>query len=148
MTPHAQETGRSAPRRPPLRALIVDDHPTNRIVLKAILGELGCEVGLASDGVEGVRAAASAPFDVVVMDRNMPVCNGDEATRLIRAARTASSGAFIVRWTTDPCGRLSDVGYDAMLDKPVSFAAVVAMLERAARHRQRRPRDPVAPRAA
>ena len=138
MTHDARNAALQPPREAPLRALIVDDHPTNRLVLKTILGELGCEVGLACDGGEGVRAAAAAPYDVVVMDRNLPGCNGDEATRLIRAADTASSGAFIVRWTTDPPGGLSEAGYDAALDKPVNFAAVTDMLERAARHRRRR----------
>ena len=117
-----------------LRALVVDDHPTNRLVMQAILGELGCEVGLACDGIEGVAAAAVAPFDIVVMDRNMPRQDGDEATRLIRALPSASSDAFIVRWTTDPPDPATAGSYDDTLDKPVSFPAVVAMLRRAAAH--------------
>lgn len=116
------------------RVLVIDDHPTNRLVMQTILGELGCEVGLACDGIEGVAAAALAPFDIVVMDRNMPRRDGDEATRLIRALPSASSDAFIVLWTTDPSDLPIAGRYDDTLAKPVSFPAVVAMLLRAAAH--------------
>jgi CheY-like chemotaxis protein len=120
---------------PRLRALVVDDHPTNRIVMQAILGQLGCDVGVACNGVEGVEAASAQPFDLVVMDRNMPGRGGDEAARLIRALPSASSSAFIVRWTTDPPDRQVRASYDDTLDKPVTFTAVIAMLQRAADRR-------------
>jgi CheY-like chemotaxis protein len=115
-----------------LRALVVDDNATNRLVMQTILSELGCDVGLACDGVEGVQAAAATSFDLVVMDRNMPRQNGDEAARLIRALPSPSRSAFIVRWTTDPPNAAADSDYDGSLDKPVSFSAVISLLERAA----------------
>lgn len=70
----------------PVTALLVDDHALFRVGLKRLLNALGISVvGEASNGRDGVRLAAELRPDVVVMDTDMPIMCGIEATRLITA---------------------------------------------------------------
>jgi NarL family two-component system response regulator LiaR len=70
----------------PVRAVVVDDHDLFRTGLRGLLEDQGIAVvGEAADGAEGVRLALHAKPDVVVMDLNMPVMNGIEATRRLIA---------------------------------------------------------------
>jgi CheY-like chemotaxis protein len=66
------------------RVLVVEDHPVNQILARTALQRLGCEVDLASGGHEGVVAATSHEYDLVLMDCQMPDVDGYEATRQIR----------------------------------------------------------------
>ena len=66
------------------RVLVVEDHPVNQILARTALQRLGCEVDLASGGNEGVQAATSQAYDLVLMDCQMPDVDGYEATRQIR----------------------------------------------------------------
>jgi two-component system, NarL family, nitrate/nitrite response regulator NarL len=70
-----------------IRVLVVDDEPLFVEMVEVLLGtEPGIEiVGVAADGKEGVRLAAELEPDVIVMDISMPVMNGIDATREIRA---------------------------------------------------------------
>lgn len=66
------------------RILLVEDNPVNQLVAKGMLSKLGCEVVVSSHGGEALDALAHDDFDLVLMDCNMPVMDGYEATRLIR----------------------------------------------------------------
>ena len=68
----------------PLRVLLVEDNPVNRRVVELILDSCGAEVTSAEDGALGVAAWRSSPFDLVLMDLQMPVMDGLTATREIR----------------------------------------------------------------
>ncbi|WP_163835151.1 response regulator [Spartinivicinus ruber] len=67
-----------------LRVLLVEDNPVNQKVAAKMLEKLGCSVVAANNGQEGIQQWQQQSFDLVVMDCNMPVMDGYEATRRIR----------------------------------------------------------------
>ncbi|MCX5683037.1 MAG: response regulator, partial [Planctomycetota bacterium] len=68
-----------------IRVLLAEDGPDNQRLIRTILEKVGAEVELAADGREAVSKAVIGSFDVVLMDMQMPVMDGYEATRLLRA---------------------------------------------------------------
>lgn len=74
-----------------LRVLIVDDVLTNRELVGALLAPFDVAVLQAADGAEAVELAARHPFDVILMDLQMPVMDGLAATRLIRSGSPLNS---------------------------------------------------------
>lgn len=88
MAPRADAQS-DAPLRP-LRVLAAEDNQVNQLVLGALLGQMGVEPHFAWDGVEAVEAWRREPWDLILMDAQMPVMDGMEATRLIRAEEAQS----------------------------------------------------------
>jgi signal transduction histidine kinase/CheY-like chemotaxis protein len=66
------------------RVLLVEDNPVNQLVAKGMLGKLGCDVVVAAHGAEALDQLEHDEFDLVLMDCNMPVMDGYEASRQIR----------------------------------------------------------------
>ncbi|MCF4994915.1 response regulator [Pseudomonas syringae] len=66
------------------RVLLVEDNPVNQLVAKGMLSKLGCEVIVAAHGAEALDQLEHDVFDLVLMDCNMPVMDGYEASRQIR----------------------------------------------------------------
>jgi signal transduction histidine kinase/ActR/RegA family two-component response regulator len=96
----AETADEAPPRRPiaaaappgALRVLVADDNPTNRMVAELILATMGASVATVENGRQAVEATAASPFDVVLMDLQMPEMDGLTAIRAIRA-READEGA-------------------------------------------------------
>jgi DNA-binding NarL/FixJ family response regulator len=100
----ADRSGSGAgPGTAPVRVLIADDQKVVREGLAVLLGLLpGIEVvGAAADGDEAVHQAAALRPDVVLMDLNMPRCNGVEATERLRAAQSASRVVVLTTYSDD-----------------------------------------------
>ena len=66
------------------RILLVEDNPVNQLVARGMLSKLGCEVTVAAHGAEALDALEHSSFELVLMDCNMPVMDGYEASRQIR----------------------------------------------------------------
>jgi two-component system, sensor histidine kinase SagS len=76
----------SAPVAHRARILLVEDNPVNQLVAKGMLSKLGCEVVVAGHGGEALKCLEEQHFDMVLMDCNMPVMDGYEASRQIRSS--------------------------------------------------------------
>jgi CheY-like chemotaxis protein len=121
----------------PLRVLVVDDVWTNRELLGAMLGQQGHEVLFAEDGAEAVRLVGEERLDLVLMDVRMPVLDGVEATRRIRAMSAPAASVPILGLTAnimeDEHRRYVSAGMDMILTKPVIwpdlFAVIAAVAE-------------------
>lgn len=74
----------AAPSLRRARVLLVENNPVNQLVAKGMLGKLGCEVVVAAHGAEALDQLEFHDFDMVLMDCNMPVMDGYEASRQIR----------------------------------------------------------------
>ena len=102
--------------------LLVEDNPLNRQLATVVLQRAGAMVTLARDGVEAVAKAATGAFDVVLMDLQMPVMSGFEATRQIRQQPRAQP-LLIIAITADAVAdvreKAREAGLDACLTKPL-----------------------------
>jgi PAS domain S-box-containing protein len=117
-----------------LTLLVVEDNPTNRLVATKILEGLGAEVHTAEDGVLGVEAVTSRPFDLVLMDVQMPRMDGVEATKQIRALPNATASIPIVGLTANVMlhqwKTYREAGMDGVACKPISPRALLAEIGR------------------
>jgi CheY-like chemotaxis protein len=117
------------------RALVVEDNAVNQEMARAMLDMLGFHVTTASNGQEGVLAAAADPeLNLILMDCQMPVMDGLAAARAIRASEAEGVRVPIVALTGNamPGDREACVaaGMDDYLAKPFSLTALRAMLDR------------------
>lgn len=129
----AQGRATERPRLPKsLRVLVAEDHPHNRELIVRILAGHGISPDLAMDGQEAVNLALTKPYDVILMDVRMPVLDGLEATRRIRAGITGRPLPRIIAVTAnafaDEKMRCIHAGMDAILIKPFVVAELVAQL--------------------
>ncbi len=116
----------------PMRVLVVDDNPTNRAVAQALLSALGMSVTLVGDGAEALDVLRSRPIDLALMDVNMPVMDGCEVLRKIRAGEAGNPAIPIIAFTADAMvgdrERYLAEGFDDYLAKPIQIAVLAQTL--------------------
>ena len=104
------------------KVLVAEDNPVNQMVIRAMLRKLGIEATLVADGRQAVDAVAATPFDLVLMDCQMPVMDGFEATQIIRSG--SESRPVIVAVTANAMAgdaeRCRAAGMDDYISKPIS----------------------------
>ncbi|MCO4746043.1 MAG: response regulator [Proteobacteria bacterium] len=128
--PDSGTTATPPPVRLRARVLLAEDNPVNRMVLRGMLGTLGCEVQVAEDGLQAVDAVARNRFDLVLMDCQMPEMDGFEATRTILARETVPIVALTASASDDVRDRCTDAGMCAFLTKPVSLETLSQEISR------------------
>jgi len=113
--------------------LLVEDHEDNRIVYRTMLEHFGYTVLLAGDGAEGVRLAREQHPDLILMDVSIPVMDGWEATRTLKAD-PATARIPIIALTAHALAadrqRADEVGCDGYLAKPVEPRRVLEEVRR------------------
>jgi PAS domain S-box-containing protein len=116
-----------------VRVLVVDDNEVNLLIAGEMLSYAGAEVHTAEDGVQALQRLQSETFDLVFMDMQMPVMDGLEATRRIRA-RTDGPRVPIVAMTANALPadreRCLQAGMDDVITKPIDPDRLVAVVRR------------------
>ena len=116
------------------RVLLVEDNEINTLLARTILDQVGFSVRCATNGRQAVEAAATESFDLILMDVQMPVMGGLEATRRIRAMGGAMASVPIVAMTANVMredrAACLEAGMDDFIAKPIDVAAFLGVLER------------------
>ena len=121
--------------------LLVEDHPVNQTVALAMLGAVNTEVTVAANGKEALDRLEEQPFDLVLMDCQMPVMDGFEATQRLRERERAAGRPrqVVVALTANSMKgdeeRCRAAGMDDYLAKPLQRDALAATLARWLLHR-------------
>jgi PAS domain S-box-containing protein len=133
-----------APARPSLRTwarlriLLAEDHPTNQIVALEILKKLGYHADAVGNGVEVIHTLHKVPYDLVLMDCQMPEMDGFEATRRIRLGEAGPQNrdlaviALTAHAVTGDRERCLKAGMNDHVSKPVCAEELAAVLDRCA----------------
>jgi CheY-like chemotaxis protein len=115
-----------------IRILLVEDNELNRDMLSRRLQRRGYEVILAVDGQQALNFAETEKPDVVLMDMDLPVLNGWEATRALRqnpAIRDIPVVALTAHALAADRDRAIQAGCDAYQSKPVDFAELISKIQ-------------------
>jgi signal transduction histidine kinase/CheY-like chemotaxis protein/HPt (histidine-containing phosphotransfer) domain-containing protein len=133
--PAAAAAEAAAPRS--LRILVADDNRINQRLVCTLLESAGHTADVVGNGREAVEAVLKTRYDGVLMDVQMPVMDGVQATRRIRALPPPQRDVPIIALTADALSGADDryraAGMDAYLSKPLSPATLFQTLERLAR---------------
>ncbi|MGI4799334.1 MAG: response regulator, partial [Janthinobacterium lividum] len=133
--------------------LVVDDVDLNRELMLAMLSKYGCEIQLAEDGVEALKALEERSFDLILMDCQMPVMDGFAATRAIRSQASPAATMPIIALTAsaqpEHLARCRAAGMNDHLTKPLNPQALEEVLQRYLGHAASEPmsKPKVAPQA-
>ena len=118
---------------PGWQVLLVEDNPVNRRLAKHHLERWGCRVDIAEDGREAVGAFERSQYDIVLMDIQIPILDGFEATRRIRMLKEPSERTPIIALTANllaaDVALAPEAGMDQHFSKPVDFEALRMAME-------------------
>ncbi len=112
---------------------MVEDNAVNRRVGQLMLQKAGFELDLVADGSEAVEAHRIQPYDLILMDCQMPVMDGFEASRLIRKMKGAAQPIIIAVTANALVGereRCLKAGMDDYLPKPFMAEQLIALVEK------------------
>jgi two-component system sensor histidine kinase/response regulator len=119
--------------RPRLKILLVEDNAVNRRLVTTILTKAGHDVVTAHNGREAIEAHANTPLDIILMDLQMPVMGGYEATAEIRRLEAGRTRIPIVALTANAMQETRDQclgsGMDAYVTKPISAGNLLKTVE-------------------
>jgi len=104
------------------QALVVEDNTINQLLAKELLTQAGLQVTIAGDGRQAVELADKTRFDVILMDLQMPVMNGFEATRTIREKNSGNQPPIIAMTANAMAGdreKCLEAGMDDHVPKPI-----------------------------
>lgn len=114
--------------------LLVEDNPVNQDVALGMLEQLGCEVSLVEDGRDAVKMCSTERYDIVLMDCQMPVMDGYEATRLIKAAGSLNAKTPIIALTANAMNgdreKCIQSGMDDYISKPIRTRLLSEIIEK------------------
>ena len=119
--------------RHPLRILLAEDNAVNQMLAVRLLAQLGYRMDVAGDGEEAIQAIERQPYDLVLMDVQMPTLDGLEATRRIVARWPSGERPRIVAMTgnamSEDRAACLAAGMEGYISKPIRPAELVAELE-------------------
>ena len=120
---------------PSLRILLVDDQEINLLFSTRILQKTGHSVEVARNGQEALRRMAGGGFDLILMDIQMPVMNGIEATQAIREREKDMEGrvpiiALTARAMQEEREEILNNGFDGYVTKPIEIGALMCEMKR------------------
>lgn len=117
-----------------LRILVAEDHPVNQRVLMLLLQKMGHHPTICDNGQAALDCIATTPFDMVVMDINMPVLDGLTAIRILRQAENGTRHLPVIALTADVMNearqRTLQAGADEFVAKPVEPAELQKSIAR------------------
>ncbi|MBF0217590.1 MAG: response regulator [Candidatus Omnitrophica bacterium] len=104
-----------------VKVLVAEDNTTNQMLMKAVLGKLGCVFDLAVNGIEAVEKLRKGGYDICLMDLQMPIMGGIEAVRVVRAeiSKTLPVIALTAAVTEEDRKECRDAGMTDFLAKPI-----------------------------
>jgi CheY-like chemotaxis protein len=124
--------------REKLRILVAEDNPVNQKLICLQLQKLGYAFEIASDGLEVLTKVASKPYDVILMDCQMPGLDGYEVTRRIRASSELAVQPWIVAMTAHAMlgdrEKCLEAGMDDYISKPIELAGLRSLFARSRQH--------------
>jgi len=117
----------------PLRILVAEDNLINQKVIKQLLTKLGYQPLVVNNGREALEMVATNPFDVILMDVQMPEMDGLEATRMIRRQKMAQP--VIIAMTASSMAEdkiaCTEAGMNYFVSKPISFSELLTTIKQA-----------------
>lgn len=107
--------------------MIVDDCIINQLFLSTVVKSMNCNIFIAKNGKEAVEESMCAKYELIFMDLNMPILNGDEATLIIRQKGNLNSDTPIILQTSDivknaPSYKID--GFTGKISKPYIISQV------------------------
>ena len=116
-----------------MRTLYIDDNDINRRMTGIMLDSAGIVMDEAASGADGLKLAAASDYDLLLVDLRMPVMDGYEVMRRVRAGEAGRADVPLIVLTADMAPgvdrRAQEAGADLVLRKPVSRDQLLATLE-------------------